>query len=43
MTNPMIPESEIKILEDIFKKVDELMENHKNHPLSPEMVMKAVI
>lgn len=33
MKNAMLPESELKILGEIFQKVDELIENHQKSPL----------
>lgn len=33
MKNAMLPESELKILGEIFQKVDELTENHQKSPL----------
>ena len=41
MKNPMLPESELKILGELFKKVDELLENHEKTPLSPSKVASA--
>jgi transcriptional antiterminator len=41
MKNPMLPESELKILGEIFQKVDELLENHEKTPLKMSMVEKA--
>lgn len=41
MKNAMLPESEQKILGEIFQKVDELLENHEKTPLTMSMVEKA--
>lgn len=41
MKNSIIPESELKILGEIFEKIDELFENHKKTPLTFEMLEKA--
>ena len=41
MKNKMLPESELRILEDVFKKIDELMENHEKTPLTPNKVASA--
>lgn len=41
MKNAMLPESELKILGEIFQKVDELLENHEKTPLSMGMIEKA--
>lgn len=42
MKNSLIPESELKILGEVFEKVDQLVKNHdKCFSLTPEMVTKA--
>lgn len=41
MKNPMLPESELKILGEIFQKVDELIENHEKTHLTMGMIEKA--
>ena len=41
MKNQILPESELKILNEVFKKVDELVQNHSNTSLTPSMVMTA--
>ena len=41
MKNPILPESELKILNEVFNKVDELVQNHSNTSIIPSMVMTA--
>lgn len=41
MKNPMLPESELKILGEIFEKVDELIKNHEKTHLTMGMIEKA--
>lgn len=36
MKNRAIPESEIKMLEEIFNKIEEMIENHYNTPITRE-------
>ena len=41
MKNSILPESELKILGELFKKVDELLENHEKTSLTIDVVSKA--
>ena len=41
MKNPMLPESELRILGELFEKVDKLVENHEKTSLTPSVVAKA--
>lgn len=41
MKNRMLPESELRILGELFEKVDKLVENHESTSLTPEKVANA--
>lgn len=41
MKNKMLPESELRILGELFEKIDELVENHEKTPLTPSKVASA--
>lgn len=41
MNNNIIPKSELKILGEVFQKVDEIVKNHQNTPLTMDSVMNA--